>query len=826
MVNASKILTVSYGTFSCTLEGFDDPFNTMRSIAEYFRDLASEDRYFGAEPPTPDAEMLHRIAEREIQKRVESKVEDNGVVLRQVEDQSEEVADTSPNVEAEAETEADNAPIVVPAEAVGTIVGDIPENETVAQKLARIRAAVARSRNEAEPLMNTVFSEDEHAEGQVQAPAAEVAFDAADVEDAPQVGEVVADDDASDVETSDENDEISAFDDEGAASDIAEDQQPEEDALAEDTFEEDTAEEEAFEDDVVETEAEAEEPVLDVEIDEPVIDVEDDAPVVEVFGGEAAVTEEQIEAVSEEDADDDFDLSGMEMDVETASGEETSAETDVETDTLAAMLSDSDDTAPEPDLTAEDEAPIDLSSVIGDMADDPDEAPVAEDAETEEEVGEFVDEPLDLSPFLDSEEEGDSAEADEKSELKVRVAKVSRAEFEEQFEEIEEDAEAGAADDMPHATGEAEIRETLGETGLSAEDEDDLVKELAEVERDAAGVLGEPDASDEMDAEDGIDFSAIADELTDTPETDAQEAPEVSESEQHIASDLEDLVAEASGDAQEEAPQRRASDVDADDASVERLLARTDSAMEDNDGTRRRSAIATLKAAVAAVRADGDSAKAEEEAQTARAMDMYRDDLAHVVRDTREDEDEAPTPTPVKPEVSESSTTRPRTERKMPPLMLVSEQRVDKDENAEPATPVMPRRVMSTDIDFDAENELFVNDGATGEDSAAGNMFGSGEDFQGYIAETGAEGVTEFIEASLAFGMFVEGANFNTRPQIMHRMLGMFPDGSVTREDGLRAFGILLREGRIHRIQRGQFLLAEKSRFHPQNSDEPRANTA
>ncbi|MCB1360504.1 MAG: hypothetical protein KDJ96_05155, partial [Rhodobacteraceae bacterium] len=295
---------------------------------------------------------------------------------------------------------------------------------------------------------------------------------------------------------------------------------------------------------------------------------------------------------------------------------------------------------------------------------------------------------------------------------------------------------------IDEAAIERRVVEALGDTGLGAEDEAGLVAELAAVERDAEN--------------------------------------------QRRAERL-----------------RRAALNDEADASMDRLITETDSHLSGAEAQRRQSTISHLKAAVVATRAEEEAGAArnpedEERAEIAR----YRQDLERTVRrPAAEGSDDGTPRRPTRPQAQR--TERPRNAQ--PPLVLVSEQRIDRPASTDGES-IRPRRIATGSL---AMEELFDED-------APAPAAPRGKAFTDFVGPMHLTTLAELTEAAAAYVTHVEGLEEFTRPQVMRHVVATGQPMTRSRENLLRTFGTLMRQGTMQRSRRGQFELARDSEFGEQ----------
>lgn len=724
MVHNNKILTVSYGTFSCTLEGFEDSFDTMKAIAEYFRDLAADDRYFGAEPPQPDAEMLAKIAEREIARQVQAHRNGDGFVLRAADTQST-AAVTAPAPEpaqpVAAAPVAAVAPAPVPDQPITEAVEEAPAEETpvevaevdetpadapaesIADKLQRIRAVV--SRNEASK--STDFTEDQHAEAFVSSVAEEMTA---------ALDEDIAEDDPT--EEAADADLAAAF----AAVD----------AMAEDEVDPaDTAETALQEDTVSE-----EEPTL-AEVEEEPEQLPEAEEVSSLQTGE-----DEPEAQDDLEPEQPEQVAEAEEVAQTEDDAETDAEPDVAVTEVVAALPDVDEAYEDDDTAGQDDVLSILSSVQNaaqedapaqDDSDAKTETVAAEDTTAEDTSDPETGDELDLSAFLitetapeDTEDQPAEAVADEADEEMIdiledgedgeepRLVRISKSELEAaiaagEIEEVAEDETRNAADEE-----------------LSPEDEADLMRELAEVEAEQSA-------------------------------------------EAEVADDPARMLAE-----------------DETDEDVSRLMAAAEEKMGAPESSANRETYSQMRAAVAVAEAEKSAGGSVDDGE---GVDAYREDLASVVRPRR----------PVANGAAERSERPEAADARPAPLTLVAEQRIDLDDDARADSrgPVRPRRISADHSGMPAE---------AAEPGTGG--------FADFASEMGATELPDLLEAAAAYLSFVEGRDQFSRPQLMNKVRQL-ESHEFNREDGLRSFGQLLREGKIEKTGGGRFTASGDIGYRP-----------
>ena len=106
MDNTGKKLKVEYGAFSCTLEGYDDPFPIMRKVVDHFHQLSRNDPDFGAKLRHHDLAIEDILSsdrsDDPINADVNKLVERAAITAKTTQDGSSRTADTNDKEEDDA----------------------------------------------------------------------------------------------------------------------------------------------------------------------------------------------------------------------------------------------------------------------------------------------------------------------------------------------------------------------------------------------------------------------------------------------------------------------------------------------------------------------------------------------------------------------------------------------------------------------------------------------------------------------------------------------------------------------------------------------------
>ncbi|MGJ8611311.1 MAG: hypothetical protein ACSHWY_09460, partial [Octadecabacter sp.] len=370
------------------------------------------------------------------------------------------------------------------------------------------------------------------------------------------------------------------------------------------------------------------------------------------------------------------------------------------------------------------------------------------------------------------------------------------ADFSDDLAEIQADFEAAPQDeDVPK-----DATDTLGAVAAAMADQAAVDTSKADAEATAkadadARAKAEADAKAKADADARAKAEADAKAKADADARAKAEADAKAKADADARAKAEaDAKAKADADARAkaEADAKAKADADArakaeadvhqvDDASLNRLMTKTDAQLKEPEGSRRRDAIAQLKAAVAATEAARQVGEVDDGDQDVE--NAFRNDLSEAT-----ETESAPRQLAIAPPTARTDRQRPA------PLKLVPAQRVDVKDAEETDAPVIPRRVITPTADKVA--------------TSAGS-------FAEFAEDMGASQLPDLLEAAAAYTSFVEGAGEFSRPQILRRARAVASD-EFNREDGLRSFADLLRAGRFTKVRNGRFQVADDSRYNPE----------